>query len=147
MKCLILASISFLTTGCHNSPLFNHKVEERSPPFSGLRVLDQCQFKTQDSQFCLEVSWSVTPQVNVDSSFIFRLTTLDKIGVALQNVEVDLWMPDMGHGSSPVSIRKIEDDKYQVQDVYFIMPGLWHVRIKMQDVSGRSYSAVLELTL
>jgi hypothetical protein len=46
-------------------------------------------------------------------------------------VEVKLWMPSMGHGSSPVKIEKVGLGLYKVTRVYFIMPGEWEIRIQI----------------
>lgn len=40
-------------------------------------------------------------------------------------IEVYIWMPDMGHGSFPISVSKKSEGIYQLNDIYFTMPGLW----------------------
>jgi hypothetical protein len=45
------------------------------------------------------------------------------------NWSVDLTMPSMGHGSSPVQIVPVSETHYIVKKVYFIMHGQWEVRI------------------
>ncbi len=44
---------------------------------------------------------------------------------------VVLFMPDMGHGSSPTKIAKPAETVglYKVSKIYFTMPGLWEVRV------------------
>ena len=56
---------------------------------------------------------------------------------------VDLFMPDMGHGSSPTQIQR-EIDKagnpvlglYNVQSMYFLMPGKWQVNVTLTYANG-----------
>ncbi len=50
-----------------------------------------------------------------------------------------LWMPDMGHGSSPTTVERLRDDQgvivpgaYRIRAVYFIMPGLWEMIFEIQ---------------
>jgi hypothetical protein len=45
-------------------------------------------------------------------------------------VAVVLWMPSMGHGSSPVSVAKIDVGTYRASQVFFTMPGDWEIRIQ-----------------
>lgn len=56
----------------------------------------------------------------------------------VNNISVDLWMPSMGHGSSPVTITQVGVNKYQIQQAYFIMPGQWLVRVRF-GLAGVSY--------
>ena len=48
---------------------------------------------------------------------------------AVSNMKVSLWMPSMGHGSSPVKLTQIDVNKYQVSEAFFMMPGTWVVRL------------------
>jgi hypothetical protein len=54
-------------------------------------------------------------------------------------VAVVLWMPSMGHGSSPTRVLQKRDPQgnpvaglYSVQNVWFSMPGDWQVRIQLK---------------
>lgn len=47
----------------------------------------------------------------------------------VSDMKVVLWMPSMGHGSSPVTLTKVGVNKYQVTEAYFMMPGQWEVRL------------------
>jgi hypothetical protein len=56
---------------------------------------------------------------------------------------VVLWMPDMGHGSRPVKINTAVDASgntlvgvYAVTKMYFVMGGLWEVRVSLKDAAG-----------
>lgn len=60
-------------------------------------------------------------------------------------IKVVLWMPSMGHGSSPTRIEPATDingnkiiGKYIVRKVFFIMDGDWEVRIELKDSLGRT---------
>jgi hypothetical protein len=48
----------------------------------------------------------------------------------VSDTQIDLWMPDMGHGSSPLSVKQFGVNKYNVTKAYFVMSGLWLVRLK-----------------
>ncbi len=47
----------------------------------------------------------------------------------ISDMKVDLWMPSMGHGSSPVKLASIGVNKYKVSEAFFIMTGEWQVRM------------------
>lgn len=53
------------------------------------------------------------------------------------NLKVDLWMPDMGHGSSPVTLKQLRHNYYLVTDAWFMMPGNWVVRLNF-DFKGEN---------
>lgn len=128
------------------SPLLNHKEETGRTSTVETTKLDECHIRTSNPKICLQVEWIQTPQVNTDSPFRFRLTTQDHVSVQPQGVDVDLWMPDMGHGSAPVIVEST-DRGYLVKDVFFIMPGLWQVRFRITSDSGETLEAALEITL
>ncbi len=44
-------------------------------------------------------------------------------------VKVRLWMPSMGHGSSPVVVSKADVGTYKVDEVFFSMPGDWDIEV------------------
>ncbi len=65
------------------------------------------------------------------------------LNAADQAVDIDgdfrvvLFMPDMGHGSSPTKIAKLsEPGHYQVSKLYFTMPGTWEVRVTFRPADG-----------
>jgi hypothetical protein len=41
---------------------------------------------------------------------------------------VELWMPSMGHGSSPTQVELLEKNCFAVSELDFFMPGKWEVR-------------------
>jgi len=49
----------------------------------------------------------------------------------LPSFKIYLWMPSMGHGSSPVSIKKLASGDYEVNNVFFIMGGRWELRFNI----------------
>lgn len=91
------------------------------------------------ANICAEINWTQGPQTPAESEFILKFwnaQTAKSTGPYMdpvQNLSVVLWMPSMGHGSSPVKIEKIENGIYRVRRVYFIMPGDWEVRMFLKD--------------
>ncbi|MGZ5280074.1 MAG: hypothetical protein ACXWC9_09035 [Pseudobdellovibrionaceae bacterium] len=58
-----------------------------------------------------------------------------------QDLDVKLMMPSMGHGSSPVTILRVDVGTYLIEDVYFSMPGAWEIQFSLQDQNGQVYEA------
>lgn len=70
-----------------------------------------------------------------------------------ENIEVELWMPSMGHGSAPTQVERVLDAQgnplpgaYRVRNIYFIMGGDWDVRITLTDKKGTVESQILNLS-
>jgi hypothetical protein len=53
-------------------------------------------------------------------------------------VNVLLWMPVMGHGSSPVTLSRTAAGVYEVTRAYFIMPGDWQIRVQLKNATTNS---------
>lgn len=69
-------------------------------------------------------------------SFVVEFYNPDDRGqfVDLKNeLEVLLWMPSMGHGSSPVTLEKVAPGQYRVSRVFFVMRGDWEIQFKLKN--------------
>ena len=44
-----------------------------------------------------------------------------------------LWMPDMGHGSTPAKLTPINDHCARVDDINFLMEGGWQLQVTTGD--------------
>lgn len=85
---------------------------------------------------CVDLVWETKPTESTMGSFFISFYTKDNsINLIEPNyaVAVILWMPSMGHGSSPVQMQKIENGHYRVSNVFFVMPGDWDIRIQLKD--------------
>lgn len=133
MKLLFISL--FLLTACGESPLFNHSVEASKNFVRGLPVRTEGhEFKKLGMSFSLD--WTEGPSTS-ESSFVMKTWKTD---VSTVNgpysdlpgiLKVVLWMPHMGHGSSPVKITKLANGEYKITNVFFIMQGQWEVRFSV----------------
>lgn len=89
--------------------------------------------------------WEKRPQVGIES--ILRIEMMDGNVHQPTNIDatvaVQLWMPSMGHGSSPVQIERIANGKgtfdtavFRVSKMNFIMEGEWEVRVTLAYPDG-----------
>ena len=44
-----------------------------------------------------------------------------------------LWMPSMGHGSSPTRVERLDTGTYRASEVFFVMPGEWELKFEASD--------------
>lgn len=130
--------------GCGKSPLFHHEKERKllgsedllskpeveDTPVNGLVIFSQ-------SQMLGQLEWKILPQTQGESQFILRTWKKGTSRRTLMDLPhtlfIKIWMPDMGHGSAPVSIQKIATGTYDVQQLYFIMPGYWDLHLQLKE--------------
>ena len=43
----------------------------------------------------------------------------------------------MGHGSFPVTIKKVGEGVYEASEIFFTMPGRWDVHFELYDNQGK----------
>lgn len=98
-----------------------------------------CTLLFSKSQLCASLEWTQGPQSSSESEFIVKFwdhKTSSATGPFQdppQTLSVILWMPSMGHGSSPVKIEKLQDGVFRVRRAFFIMPGDWEIRFFLKN--------------
>ncbi len=82
-----------------------------------------------------DITWMTGPQNEKESMMLIKFRAQDKIENL--NLKVALFMPEMGHGSSPTRIERVPGaNLYKISKVYFTMPGIWEVRVTVQIGDG-----------
>lgn len=112
-KIIILLSLT-LFASCGKSPLFN-KVEKAAGSIVAI-----------SNSFSLK--WTTPPSLS--ELGVFELTLSSPLKTT-QTINAYIWMPDMGHGSSPIEIKQVSELQYIFSEVAFIMPGLWVLHIEI----------------
>lgn len=51
-----------------------------------------------------------------------------------------LWMPDMGHGSSPTRLVPAGNACTRIERVNFLMDGVWEIRVRLNDNDAGTFS-------
>ncbi len=121
---IILFLFIFSLASCGKSPLLN-KVNKNLNEVTGSVLLSE-QFAKEQLGFSLD--WSVVPGLDELSSFDLKLERALKIN---QTLNVYIWMPEMGHGSSPIVMNQLNSIDYNFSELAFIMPGLWVLHIEI----------------
>lgn len=144
----------FSMTGCL-SPILTHaegqetsssrKASEESP---GPAILGDCDVSFKGHGLCTSMDWVKYPSESETGEFILRFWQKG-IGKAsgpyfqpASPIFVRLWMPSMGHGSSPVEVSPFIDSNglavpgvYTVTHVFFVMRGGWEIQVQLKDQS------------
>lgn len=109
-----------LLLGCGKPPFMN-KLDDVANEISSI-------FPYEDIEFTLK--WNVPPSLSELSSLDLNLNKpLDEE----ITIHAYLWMPDMGHGSSPIEIQKLNSTTYSLTELAFIMPGFWVLHIELKE--------------
>ncbi|AUN99585.1 hypothetical protein C0V70_16020 [Bacteriovorax stolpii] len=136
---IIFFAAFFTLASCGKSPLFNKL--EKTKEIAGSILLEE-QLPGAENSFSLK--WNVPPSLS--ELGIFEITLNSPLKTT-QTLNAYIWMPDMGHGSSPIVITPLSSVSYEFSELAFIMPGLWVLHIEVlennQVISSWQKSIVL----
>jgi hypothetical protein len=96
-----------------------------------------CTLKWSSKNYCLSWSWKKRPTEDETGSMILRVYKFSELDQFIETVDLNsnpqvvLWMPGMNHGSSPTSVQRIGIGTYQVDEVFFTMPGPWQIKFRL----------------
>lgn len=121
---IVILFLSLFIVSCGKSPLLN-KLEKNVQEISGGALLSE-QFPNKKIDFSL--TWMIPPALDEMGSFEILLTVPLK---ANQTLNAFIWMPEMGHGSSPFEKKELSNNHFNFSEVAFIMPGLWVLHIEI----------------
>ncbi len=91
----------------------------------------RCTVEVSNGALCLKLTWEVFPTESQFGSFIFLISDLHNdqlVAASPSPLTVTLWMPSMGHGSSPVTVETIAPGIYRAKKVFFNMKGDWEIQ-------------------
>ncbi len=154
-KILKFASVVLLILpefACGASPLLNHRSPDRDRARTSSVEGDapeSCTLRFERLGMCAGLEWVRIPSEEETGVFLLRFRRFEN-GVTVPadapsglKVTVKLWMPDMGHGSSPVKVVRPEGASgtpeaglYRAEDVHFVMPGAWEIRVILKNETG-----------
>jgi hypothetical protein len=146
-KNILCALSAFFALGCLKSPLFNHAEADQEATAGQTRnqlpSVEECPLEFVNSGLCAALVWIQVPNEDEKGKFNLRFWKKEEpqVHVTPENrMVVKLWMPSMGHGSSPVVVTQDKDvdgnliaGEYTVSEVYFVMGGEWEIKIQLKD--------------
>ncbi len=102
---------------------------------------------------CMTWYWQQKPTMKQPGTMIFktyRLNQIDETPVQTDLAvvpEINLWMPEMGHGSSLTHTERLDIGTYRTTDVYFVMSGKWEIRFDLKDAEKTVEELIVEITI
>lgn len=95
---------------------------------------EQCDVYFEKLTACGKIVWKSNLSTTEDAPFELQIVSAEEPKnleiLKSADLKVVLWMPSMGHGSSPTEVVKKSDMSYDVSRVYFIMNGQWEIRFQ-----------------
>lgn len=132
----LLTLACFILAACARPQYLN---PENTTPAASQKgsVQSGCLARFKISNACVDIKWERLPTEKDFGSFIFT-TTDGASGIltdftSVSPANVILWMPSMGHGSTPVTVEQIAPGIYRANKVFFIMKGEWEIRFQIGD--------------
>jgi len=121
-----------LIAGCAN-PLYAPENDPKGNSGQGTELSCLAQFR---SGLCVSWAWEKLPTEEEFGSFTFKLYRDSATGKILEDISglsVLLWMPGMGHGSSPITLERLATGSYRATRVFFTMRGEWEIRFQSKE--------------
>jgi len=112
--------------------------------------LSICDFKLKSDDLCMNTNWITLPSESVYGTMEVTFSAVNDPRQEISPIHelsVFLWMPSMGHGSSPVNIEEIRPGKFKVSQIYFIMPGSWEIKFQLKEKEKLIEELVYSLTI
>jgi hypothetical protein len=86
---------------------------------------------TQVKNFCAHIGYSSQPEVNKAFEFVVDLVATPDMLAQVKTANVALFMTEMGHGTAPVKVERLDLKHFQVSEAYFVMEGQWSVNVEV----------------
>jgi hypothetical protein len=127
----------FLLAGCAE-PKYVKDSEAGAGGTNAQESKAECQASFSTSGLCLTWYWEKKPTSTEMGSLVFktyRLNSIDQTPIEVDlttTPQVVLWMPSMGHGSTPTQTTRVDEGTYRATNVFFVMPGDWEIRFQVK---------------
>jgi hypothetical protein len=146
MKFVIL--LLFVLISCGKSPFLDESSSSKNNANQNINMSEQIELDLgiRDGQNSGENSigtyeftgiWQVGPSTSGKNKMLIIIKDQSGNRAKIEHdLQAFLWMPEMGHGSSPIKTTKIDDGIYELTNISFIMSGLWdmHFEFKYNDI-------------
>lgn len=104
-----------------------------------------CQVEFTNTGYCADIEFNQPLKAGPDSPFALSFwkkndpQSISPVFQSVNEVEAELFMPDMGHGSKKTKVLLFpRTGVASVSSVYFMMSGLWEIRIRLKNnMDGR----------
>jgi hypothetical protein len=126
-------------------------LDSKTPVAGKANDANGCHATFNESGHCVLIQWEKHPTETEFGSFIFTVRQMTSESTVLPSTLADhpysedlaiiLWMPSMGHGSSPVKVERLAKGLYRANRVFFNMKGDWEIRFEVANGATGSNSS------
>ncbi|MGE3610570.1 MAG: hypothetical protein AB7I27_13350 [Bacteriovoracaceae bacterium] len=113
-------------------------------------ISGECGLFFESENLCLKTTWIQRPSESdygeMELTFVDKMDPSRKID-PVHSPKIVLWMPSMGHGSSPVTLERIDVGHFKASEIFFIMPGPWDIRYQLKDGSNVVEEKIQKITI
>ena len=95
-----------------------------------------------DAKVCAHIGHMTGMKTKGEAEFIVDIL----MPKTVSDVQVDLWMPEHSHGTSPVTVNPHKKNKFKIKKAVFTMTGKWHARISF-NVDKVNHKIEIPLTI
>lgn len=144
--------ILFLFLAACAQPKYEVAREAVATGESGQGPKADCSRQFRATGYCLSWAWEELPSSTKPGSLLFKIyrpNLFDRSPVELDFSplpQLILWMPSMGHGSSPTTVTRLDVGTFRAANVFFVMPGEWDLRFQFEE-SGAQDEAIVAITV
>lgn len=143
-KFISLCLLFIFVTACAK-PHYVDGLEGRIDGISG-----ECGLLFSSENLCLKTEWTQKPTESTYGEMTLSFVDRDDQSRFVDPVAepfILLWMPSMGHGSSPVKIERVDVGRFRASEIFFIMPGPWDIRYQLKDGSQVAEEKIQKVTI
>jgi hypothetical protein len=137
---LLIFLFPVLLFSCGKSPF----TETEQPPgkIGGYQPLTSDIFLATED---INVSsyWRVGPVVGDECKLLVVMTDRENRPVSpSKKFNLMLWMPTMGHGSFPITVKETSTGVFEATELFFTMPGYWDIHFQLLDENNDVFDEV-----
>lgn len=147
-----LLLITLLLMACAE-PKYETKVVANPHSIVEEAALETCEVALEDLGLCVLWKWEEVPTSSKAGQLIFKVARPNELDGSPLPVEIPfdvalvLWMPDMGHGSTPTRVERVDVGSYRATDVFFVMPGEWDLRFQLKEEGDLRDEAIAKVSI
>ena len=113
-------------------------------------ITGTCGLYFSKENICLKTRWVTKPSESTLGEMELSFSDPDDNTRLLDprnDVAIVLWMPSMGHGSTPVTITRTDVGRFTASEIFFIMPGPWEIRYQLKDGESIVEQSIQKITI
>jgi hypothetical protein len=132
MQWILKSSLFLVLTACGDSFLLNNDDSGAKAPAKPTEVATY-----QNLGLTANLHWRVGPIIDDPNTLLVIVTDSNQlIATQVKNLQAAIRMPEMTHGAYPITIKELQPGIYELSEIIFFMPGLWHLKISLTTDQG-----------